>query len=125
MQDRQSEHKKNTMDLNKLNNLIEKVRSIDTFKATARKKEELEGCLKEIKLNYGSFLLDKLFDIYDSHFSENVMMALESYIMPEGVQVDGVFEGGSALQLKLKPYPLRFELEARTQDFRSIIWSAA
>lgn len=113
------------MDLNKLNTLVDKARSIDAFEASTRKKEELESCLKNIKLQYGSFLLEKLFDIYESHFSENIMMALESYLMPNGVQIDGAYEGEKQLHLSLKPYPLRFELEGKNHKFKSVIWSAA
>ena len=113
------------MDINKLNTLVEKARAIDAFDASARKKEELESCLKAIKLQYGSFLLAKLFDIYESHFSENMMMALESYLQPNGVRIDGAYEGEKQLHLSLKPYPLRFELEGQTKKSKSIIWSTA
>ncbi len=113
------------MDLNKLNHLLEKARSIDAHEITIRKREELEICLREIKLHYGSFLLEKLFDIYDSHFSENPMMALESYISPRGVEIDGPFGSNRKVRLCLKPYPVRFELEAPTKELQSVIWSAA
>lgn len=113
------------MDLNKLNNLVEKARSINAYLAPRRQREEQETCIKEIKLHYGSFLLDKLFDIYDCHFSENTIMALESYILPEGVDMGESFGMDDHVRLCLKPYPLRFELEAQTKELASVIWSAA
>jgi hypothetical protein len=113
------------MDLNKLNTLIEKVRNINSQEPSPKRQEELFKYLKEIKLQYGSFLLEKLFDIYDVHFANLSIKSLEDYISTEGVEVESEKLDKSKIKLSIKSYPLRFELEGINQKYKSILWAAA
>ncbi len=117
------------MDINKLNNLIEKVRTINTHINDRENDpllaESLEDYLMEIKLQYGSFLLDKLFDIYDDYFSDSEMKSIEDYLTATGVEVEGDDFDEIHSWLSIKPYPLRFELVGENNSFKEVIWSAA
>ncbi|WP_258105608.1 hypothetical protein [Marinoscillum sp. MHG1-6] len=118
------------MDLNNLNRLIERVIDIQNHKQFYRDfdpllRESLEECLQEIKLQYGSFLLEKLFDIYDDYFSDNEMRSIEEYLTSDGVEVDGDDFEEPHTRLTIRPYPLRFVVNGITKPFKEIIWTAA
>ncbi|MFY0601482.1 MAG: hypothetical protein JXR03_17540 [Cyclobacteriaceae bacterium] len=117
------------MDINRLNTLIKKVRTINTHINERQQNpylaKELQDNLMEIKLQYGSFLLDKLFDIYDDYFSDSQMKSIEEYFSGDGVEVEGDDFAEIHALLSIKPYPLRFELEGANHTFKEVIWSAA
>lgn len=117
------------MDINRLNNLVEKVRTINNHINSKEQdhllKESLHKYLMEIKLQYGSFLLEKLFDLYDDYFSDSEMKSIEEYLSSDGVEVEGDDFAEIHSKLRLKSYPLRFELEGANHTFKEVIWSAA
>lgn len=117
------------MDINRLNNLIEKVHTINAHINNREQDpllaESLNDYLVEIKLQYGSFLLEKLFDIYDDYFSDSEMKSIEEYLTNDGVEVEGDDFDEIHSRLTIQPYPLRFEVVGVNNTFREVIWSAA
>ena len=116
------------MDINKLNQLIKKVRIINSNANNDENffiADSLDDCMTEIKLQYGSFLLEKLFDIYDDYFSDNEMVSLEEYLTDEGVEVDGEDFDEVHSRLTIRSNPLRFEVTGINNTFKEVIWQAA
>ena len=117
------------MDIGKLNRLIEKVIIINKH-VTHRGGdpllvESLHDYLMEIKLQYGSFLLDKLFDIYDDYFSDSEMLSIEEYLSNDGVEVEGDDFEDLRARLSIKPFPLRIEVQGVNSKVTEVIWQAA
>lgn len=116
------------MDLGRLNDLIKKVQTSNncaTETSDLLSSETMEECLLEIKSQYGSFLMDKLFDVYDDFFSDDEMKPLEYYLMSDGVEVEGDELVELHSKLSIKPYPLRFEVRGIQNNHTHIIWQAA
>lgn len=117
------------MDLGKLNDLIKKVQAISKHQKSNRidplLNESLEDCLLEIKSQYGSYLMDKLFDVYDDFFSDDEMKPIEQYLTADGVAVEGDELEELHSKLTIKPYPLRFEVTGTQHHHKHIIWQAA
>lgn len=117
------------MDLGRLNDLIRKVQNLShtpAINGTDPLQElNIEDYLLEIKAQYGSFLIDKLFDIYDDFFSDDEIKPLEHYLLADGVDVEGDELEELHSKLSIKPYPLRFEVTGMHNHHTHIIWQAA
>lgn len=111
------------MDINRLNILIKKVQAIGTEPLSERKKEEIKECITEIKLQYGSFLLEKLFDIYDDYFSDCEIKSIEEYLTVSGVAVEGDDFDEVQSRLTIQPFPLRFQVEGTKSAYKEVVWS--
>lgn len=114
------------MDFGKLNHLIKTAQKIsdEQLNGTMDPKlnKQLNEYLLEIKAQYGSFLLDKLFDIYDDYFSDDEIKPLEQYLITDGVEVEGDELDELKSKLVIKPYPLRFEVIGMHKKNHHVIW---
>lgn len=116
------------MDLVKLNKLVEKACVINSHINSIGKdpllEESLFDCISAIKIQYSSFLTDKLFDFYEDYFEDNEMEGLESYLISE-VSVFGDELEQEMLLLGIKPSPLRIEVHDAENNYHNVLWSAA
>ncbi len=117
------------MNVGRLNRLIGKVQLIgnhlDKGQNDPLLSESLDDMILEIKNHYGSFLLERLFDIYDDYFPDSEMESIESYISKEGVEVEGdEFEETESI-ISIHPFPLRIEVHGVNNSFKEVLWQAA
>ncbi|MCV9385794.1 hypothetical protein [Reichenbachiella ulvae] len=113
------------MDYNKLNQLIEKTVIIKHHMNKHGKDpllvESLNDYLTEIKIHFGEFLYEKLFESYEDYFEDNEMESIENYLSGE-VCVYGDELDQEDLLLSIKPSPLRIEVSDPSHQYRNILW---
>ena len=117
------------MDLYLLNRLVEKVSSIknhlNTNDSDPLLQESLQYYMSQINSQFGIYLNDLLFEVYDEYCSDNEIQSLEHYLDSSGVDVDVDDLPGVKYQLKLKAFPLRFEMENQHLGNQEVVWKAA
>lgn len=87
--------------------------------------EDFEDNLLQLQIEYGQEMNEILFEIYDEHCEDDKIFPLIDYAKEGGVNVEAEdFPGVNAI-LKLKPKPLRFELEHPKGEYREVVWSLA
>ena len=116
------------MNLDRLNKLIKRIEFVSEYLMKNGNdpllSESLEDYKEEMKSEFGAFLQDKLFDIYDEYFEDNEMLKLEEYI-GKGVEVYGDEFEKDMVYLNMKPSPIRFEIHNSQDSYSSILWQAA
>lgn len=114
------------MNLHKLNQLIQTAQSIsdEQLNGTMDSKlnEKLASCLDDIKSEYGRFLEEKLFEIYDDYFSDEEIKPLEQYLITAGVEVESDELDDLKSLLVIRPFPLRFEAVGINKQRKQIVW---
>lgn len=114
------------MDLHKLNELIETAQNISDEQLNgtmdAGLNARLAECLDQIKSQFGDFLQEKLFEIYDDYFSDDEIKPLEQYLITDGVEVESDELDDLKSKLAIKPFPLRFEATGVHKQRKQIIW---
>lgn len=86
--------------------------------------EDFKESLSDLKNQYGQYLNDVLFDIYDEYCEDDPCPDIEEFLKTQKVNVHPEDFGGTAL-LELKTAPLRFELSDPKQKITQVVWSAA
>lgn len=116
------------MDIKKLNLLIEKACIISQhIRANGRDpllEESLTEIIMQIKVRYGDFLSEKLFDFYEDYFEDNEMESLENYLLNE-VSVFGDELDQETLIIGIQPSPLRIEVYNKDNNYQHVLWLAA
>ncbi len=117
------------MNTGRINRLIGQIQLINQHKAYCHNDpllaESLEDLLTDLELQYGSYLLDKLFDVYDDCFDDNEMASLEDYLNGTGVEVESDEFDVPHSRISIKPFPLRIEVEGVEKKFKKVMWQAA
>ena len=117
------------MNLLELNKLVEKITTIQDHLSRYERDplltDSLHHYLEVIHFTYGAYLDDLLFEVYDEYCEDNQIQPIERYLTPEGVAVEADDFPGVRYQLKLKAFPLRFELENQVIGNQEIVWKAA
>ncbi len=87
--------------------------------------EDFEHQLQELKQNYGQYLNDILFDIYDDYCEDDECPDIIEFLTSNVVTVhpDDVLSGEAFLQMKTDP--LRIELYDSTNQFKEVLWKVA
>lgn len=93
--------------------------------------DEIESLQSDLKVSYGSYLEEVLFNIYDEYCPDNDVQPIGSYITHEGllehghgVAVEADDFPGTKVRLALIPDPVRFVVVGGKEVFREVIWSA-
>lgn len=116
------------MDFIKLNKLVEKAFIINNHMDSNGKdpllEESLYDIIMQIKMSYGDFLTEKLFDFYEDYFEDNEMESLENYLINE-VSVFGDELDQENLIIGIQPSPLRIEVYNANKNYQQVLWQAA
>lgn len=117
------------MDTAKINRLIMQLKLINQHMAYSKNDpllmESFIELVTELKVHYGSYLMDKLFDIYDDYFDDSQLCALEAYLTEDGVEVEGDEFEVPHSRICIRPFPLRIEIEGVERSFKKVLWEAA
>lgn len=117
------------MDLYELNRLIEKIATIQGHLSKNENDplllENLQNHIALVNARYGIYLNDLLFEVYDEYCEDNEVQSIDRYLSPEGVPVEADDFPGVQYRLKLKAFPLRFELENKEMGNYEVVWRAA
>lgn len=117
------------MHLDKINNLITRIRLINNhFILNDRDvllEESKEEYLETLNKKFGSFLKEKLFDVYDDYFEDSELEPLDRYLHIDGVLVEGDEFGELIVSIQIKSQPLRIEVMNKENEFQQIVWQAA
>ena len=111
----------------KLDRLVNKVFTIQHHLETHEKDPLLVESYMEyystLKEQYGYFLTEKIFDVYDEHCSDDEVQELKYYLSGDGVSVEADDFPGIKAKLFLKSSPLRIVMS--TPDFQNeqILWT--
>lgn len=116
------------MDLNRLSKLIKRIEFVSGYlKSNGNDPlliESLADYKQELKNEYGDFLRDKLFDVYDEYFEDEEILKLEEYIC-SGVEVCGDEFERDTVYLYMKSSPVRLEVYHSKDAYCSVLWEAA
>lgn len=115
------------MNYDRLNTLIEKITLISQHSQRVEidplLQESLTELKQELKVNYGEFLSDKLFEFYEDYFEDNEMENLDHYLAGE-VQVFGDELDQEDLLLSIKASPVRIEVSDPAHHYHNVLWQA-
>ena len=98
---------------------------IDMYESDPLLKEDFEETLFELKRQYGQYLNDVLFDIYDEYCEDDPCPDIEEFIKSREVLVHPEDFPGQTAQLELKTSPLRFVFSDPKRKVSEVVWSAA
>ncbi|WP_462251630.1 hypothetical protein [Ekhidna sp.] len=116
------------MNLVRLNKLISRIELLTNHLnengLDALLEESLLDYQQELKEEYGSFLQDRLFDIYDEYFEDDEILSLENYI-GKGSEVYGDEFYKEKVFLNIKSSPVRFEIHDYEDAYCNVLWKAA
>ncbi len=116
----------NTQELNKLILKALQLRSqIEMYQNDPSLLESYEQSFNQLKLKYGQYLEEILFEIYDEHCADSPVENLEKYLSTNGVEVEADDFPGVKAQLQLKTEPLRFVLHNPQTTYEETVWKAA
>lgn len=87
--------------------------------------EDYEGQLKELKIQYGQYLNDVLFDIYDEYCEDDSCPELTEFLKNPNVVVHPEDFPNATAILSLKVHPLRFLLSDVDHTHEEVIWKNA
>lgn len=116
------------MNLNRLNKLIKRIEFvsdyIDKNGTDPLLLESLNEYQEVLKQEYGSFLQERLFEVYDEYFEDDEMSQLNDYI-GNGVLVFGDELMDGEVYLKMKSSPLRIQVNDIEDAYCKVLWKAA
>ncbi len=87
--------------------------------------EDFEDQLYELKIKYGQYLNDILFDIYDEYCEDDDCPDIIEFLTSDKVAVhpDELFLSDAFLEMKTNP--LRIELSGNNDQFHEVLWKVA
>ncbi|WP_421895114.1 hypothetical protein [Marinoscillum sp.] len=117
------------MDFSALEQAIQKLlqakRHLDGHPTDQSLIDDFEEKLFQFKMNYGQYLNDILFDIYDEYCEDDPCPDVMDFFRAREVPVhpDDVLNGHALLEIKTQP--LRFEMSDPEHRLSEVIWKAA
>lgn len=87
--------------------------------------EDFEEELTELKLKYGRFLNDILFDLYDECYEDDYCPDIIEFLKTNHVTVfpDELFKGEAFMEMKTQP--LRIEILSEDKNYQMVLWKVA
>lgn len=87
--------------------------------------EDYEGQLQDLKLQYGRYLDDLLFDIYDDYCEDDPCPELTEFLKNPSVVVHPEDFPNETAILSMLIHPLRFQLSDPDHTYEEVIWKIA
>jgi len=116
----------NTQELDKLILKAVQLRSqIEMYQSDPILVKSYEKSFSQLKMKYGQYLEEILFEIYDEHCADSQVENLESYLSVQGVEVEADDFPGVKAKLQIRTAPLRFVLLNPQATYEEVVWKAA